>query len=314
MRSLLNGNKRVVDFRDRRRVTSHRSDAPPGWPISIRSNSARRFGPPEGFLGTSSFLSRLLTVMTEDESQLDIGPTEGRRDVASPHYTSRSAFLEFGSTSIKFYVSSQEGENAGQVDREIKIPWELGYDVFQHRRISPSTMARCLSTLTELQQNYQSIPFRTVTAVGTAALREAQNVEVFQRLLLEKLQLHIRIIEGGIEAFLLENGFSGVGRDLPDGPLRSRRRKPRARRIPVTQLDEEDKRTPRSHPLALPAATHARPAGVHRRGSPVDGAGVTAGFPRDATLRPVDSGLRERCAPSSSSSGAIRLISNRSRR
>ena len=129
-------------------------------------------------------------------------PSEG-----TGHYTPRAAFLEFGSTTIKFYLTRISGEDAGQVERELKIPWDLGYDVFQHQRISPTTITRCLSTLSQLQAEYPEIPFATVTAVGTAALREAQNVEVFQRVLWEELRLRIRIIEGGIEAFLLETGF-----------------------------------------------------------------------------------------------------------
>ena len=146
----------------------------------------------------------------EADSRDEERASEGSEPVerASDHnYTPKSAFLEFGSTSIKFYVIEQAGEHACQVEREMKIPWELGLDVFQHRRISPSTVTRCLATLEAIQREYPEIPFPSVTAVGTAALREAQNVEVFQRVLWDRLGLKIRIIEGGIEAFLLESGF-----------------------------------------------------------------------------------------------------------
>lgn len=123
------------------------------------------------------------------------------------NYTPKTAFLEFGSTSIKFYLIHLAGDAAGQVEKEVKIPWDLGYDVFEHQRISPGTVSRCLLTLRALQEEYPEVPFGTVTAVGTAALREAQNIEVFRRLLWEEIRVHIRIIEGGIEAFLLETGF-----------------------------------------------------------------------------------------------------------
>jgi exopolyphosphatase/guanosine-5'-triphosphate,3'-diphosphate pyrophosphatase len=138
----------------------------------------------------------------ENQTAGAVLPSEG-----SGHYTPRAAFLEFGSTTIKFYLTNISGEEAGQVEREIKVPWDLGYDVFQHQRISPTTITRCLATLRRLQADFPEIPFETVTAVGTAALREAQNVEVFQRVLWEELRLRIRIIEGGIEAFLLETSF-----------------------------------------------------------------------------------------------------------
>ncbi len=124
-----------------------------------------------------------------------------------------SAYLEFGSTSIKFYIvpSSSSSDDEGR-DREHKIPWDLGYDVFEHQRISPRTISHCVATLERLQADFPHIPFRSVTAVGTAALREAQNAEILRRLLEDKLGLRIHIIEGGIEAFLLETGF----RDLVD--------------------------------------------------------------------------------------------------
>ena len=123
------------------------------------------------------------------------------------YYTPKSGFLEFGSTSIKFYIMNLSSGQRDNVAREVKIPWSLGYDVFEHQRISPSTISRCLAILQELQREFPEVPFDTVTALGTAALREAQNFEVFQRLLLERLGLRVSIIEGGIEAFLLETGF-----------------------------------------------------------------------------------------------------------
>ncbi len=122
-------------------------------------------------------------------------------------YRPRTGFLEFGSTSIKFYVVALTGDLAGEVEQEIKIPWDVGYDVFTHQRIAPGTMSRCLAALRGLRDRFPDIAFEGVTGVGTSALREAQNVEVFKRMLQETLRVKLHIIEGGIEAFLLETGF-----------------------------------------------------------------------------------------------------------
>lgn len=126
--------------------------------------------------------------------------------------TTKSAFLEFGSTSIKFYVTAASGGRAGHVIHETKVPWDLGYDVFDHGRISPRSISHCLATLRGFQADMPEISLEGVTAVGTSALREAQNVEIFLRVIRDELGLEIQIIEGGIEAFLLETGF----RDLVD--------------------------------------------------------------------------------------------------
>jgi exopolyphosphatase/guanosine-5'-triphosphate,3'-diphosphate pyrophosphatase len=133
------------------------------------------------------------------------------------NYTPKNGFLEFGSTSIKFYLVALAGERAGEVEEEIKIPWDLGFEVFMHQRISPSSIAFCLETLDGLQRRFPEIAFEGITAIGTSALREAQNVEFFRRLLKEKLGFNLAIIEGGIEAFLLENGFRDSVTEFPTG-------------------------------------------------------------------------------------------------
>jgi exopolyphosphatase/pppGpp-phosphohydrolase len=141
----------------------------------------------------------------------------GETGSAVSDYTPKSAFLEFGSTSIKFYLVGVSGDHAGQVEKELKFPWDLGYDVFQHQRISPGTVSRCTATLRKLQVEYPEIPLETVTAVGTSALREAQNADVFQRVLRDELGIQIHVIEGGIEAFLLETGFRDSVKSYPTG-------------------------------------------------------------------------------------------------
>ena len=133
------------------------------------------------------------------------------------NYTPRNGFLEFGSTSIKFYLVALSGERAGEVEKEIKFPWDLGFDVFSNQHISPSSISFCLRTLEVLSREYPDIPFEGVTAIGTAALREAQNVEIFERLLKDRLGLKLSIIEGGIEAFLLETGFRSSVDEFPTG-------------------------------------------------------------------------------------------------
>jgi exopolyphosphatase/pppGpp-phosphohydrolase len=132
-------------------------------------------------------------------------------------YTPRNVFLEFGSTSIKLYLVGLSGQSAGLVEKEVKVAWDLGYDVFTHARISPRTVAKCVTTLRDLQAQFPEHPFEAATAVGTAALREAQNAEVFQRILWETLRIRIHIIEGGIEAFLLETGFRESIESYPTG-------------------------------------------------------------------------------------------------
>ena len=129
--------------------------------------------------------------------------------------SAKNAYIEFGSTSIKLYIVPSAAGDSADVERERKVPWSLGYDVFSYGRISPRTMAHCISTLKSLRREFSGISFEDVTAVGTAALREAQNAAIFQRQLESELGLRIQIIECGIEAFLLETGFRNMVKDFP---------------------------------------------------------------------------------------------------
>jgi len=45
----------------------------------------------------------------------------------SQNYTPKNGFLEFGSTSIKFYLVALSGERAGEVEEEIKFPWDFQF-------------------------------------------------------------------------------------------------------------------------------------------------------------------------------------------
>ena len=129
--------------------------------------------------------------------------------------SAKNAYLEFGSTSIKLYIVPSVSDVSEEIERERKVPWSLGYDVYSYGRISPRTMAHCVSTRRSRGEEFSGISFEDVTAVGTAALREAQNSEIFRRLLKSELGLRIQIFEGGIEAFLLETGFRNMVEEFP---------------------------------------------------------------------------------------------------
>lgn len=119
----------------------------------------------------------------------------------------QKTFLEFGSTSIKFFLLETSGTNAGRIQDQVKIPWELGLEVFQGRPISETTIAFCISSLERLQTRFPHLPLHGAVTVGTAALREAVNAEELQSALERKFGLKFHIIQGGLEAYFLESGF-----------------------------------------------------------------------------------------------------------
>lgn len=149
-------------------------------------------------------------------------PSEPANSPGLVHIVPGSAFLEFGSTTIKLYVSRSDTDSADGVAKEAlvketKVPWSLGYDVFQTGRIRPETIERCVRSLRDFQRRFPDVPFSSATAVGTAALREAANTQDLQAAIQEALGLKIQIIEGGIEAFLLETSFRDAVESFPTG-------------------------------------------------------------------------------------------------
>ena len=90
---------------------------------------------------------------------------------------------------------------------------KLGENLQKSGVISPEAIARGLQTLTQYLERCQDWEVKDLFAVGTSALREAKNSEVFLKLAKEKLGLSIEVISGEEEAQL---SFLAVAKDLRD--------------------------------------------------------------------------------------------------
>ncbi|MEM7230520.1 MAG: hypothetical protein AAF517_00005, partial [Planctomycetota bacterium] len=84
-------------------------------------------------------------------------------------------------------------------------PWNLGHEVYTTGRISSATARQALETLHALRK--EGIPLKSVIAIATGALRDAENRKKFLALLENKLDLHVRVVSGREEATLLSQGY-----------------------------------------------------------------------------------------------------------
>ncbi|MBN1441760.1 MAG: hypothetical protein JXA90_03575 [Planctomycetes bacterium] len=109
--------------------------------------------------------------------------------------------LEFGSHSLKVHYRSR----SSGIFRKVRFAWDLGHEVYSEGRISERTTQKALDTILELRQH--GVHPRSVLAIATGALRDAQNCQEFLRLLEEKLELRVRVISGREEASLLAQGY-----------------------------------------------------------------------------------------------------------
>jgi exopolyphosphatase/guanosine-5'-triphosphate,3'-diphosphate pyrophosphatase len=128
-------------------------------------------------------------------------------------------------TSLKSVASIDIGTNTillliAEVDKgklkslfEAETVVRLGEGLQKNGVLSQEAMERGFQTLTRYLEQCSTMDVKKIFAVGTSALREAKNSEVFLRMIKEKLNLSIEIISGEKEAQL---SFLAVARDLKE--------------------------------------------------------------------------------------------------
>jgi exopolyphosphatase/pppGpp-phosphohydrolase len=117
--------------------------------------------------------------------------------------------LEFGSHSLKVhYQSSSSG-----VFRKVRFAWDLGHEVYSTGTISERTAHKAVETILALR--HKGVNPRSLLAIATGALRDAENSKEFLTLLENKLALQVRVISGREEASLLAQGYLEQSKKLP---------------------------------------------------------------------------------------------------
>jgi len=116
--------------------------------------------------------------------------------------------LELGSKSLKIHRKGNSG-----CFEKVSVPWSLGHEVYREGQVSSSTRQR----VSEVVQRLESRGFRKegMLAIGTGAVRDAEDRESFIRFLEDRLKIGVRILTGREEASLLAQGFLAVSRKRP---------------------------------------------------------------------------------------------------
>lgn len=140
----------------------------------------------------------------------------------------RLAVLDLGSTSFHMLVADvTRGGRLTAVDRE-RVMLRLGAAIASHDHIPDDVAERAVSAAVRLKERAESIGAEEVLAVGTAALRDADNGPVLTRRLARATGVPVRILSGEEEARIMFESFrrrvrlpSGVvvGLDLGGGSL-----------------------------------------------------------------------------------------------
>jgi len=131
---------------------------------------------------------------------------------SNPSSVKRAASIDIGTNTILLLIA-EVGEGEINPLFEMETVVRLGENLQKTGVISSQAMDRGLQTLTQYLKQCQVWEVQKLFAVGTSALREAKNSEVFLRLVKEKLNLSIEVISGEEEAQL---SFLAVAKDLQE--------------------------------------------------------------------------------------------------
>lgn len=119
----------------------------------------------------------------------------------------RIAIIDLGTNSVRFDIH-QLGPG-GQITRlyREKVMVRLGEGVFITGRLNRSSVRRTLLTFIRFKQLITQFRVNRVLALGTSALRKAEDRGKFQRLIYDRCGIDLKVISGKEEAHLIALGI-----------------------------------------------------------------------------------------------------------
>ncbi|MGC4069570.1 MAG: Ppx/GppA phosphatase family protein [Polyangiaceae bacterium] len=125
---------------------------------------------------------------------------------ASPSSTSRVGAIDIGTNTIALLVAHLDPSGRRIVDSDRTTVTRLGKSVDGTRRLAPDAMARSLACLKEYAEILERYQVSRVDAVGTSALRDADNATEFLDSAEALIGVRPRVIDGSEEALLTCRG------------------------------------------------------------------------------------------------------------
>jgi exopolyphosphatase/guanosine-5'-triphosphate,3'-diphosphate pyrophosphatase len=131
---------------------------------------------------------------------------------SNPSSSKRIASIDIGTNTILLLIAQvDQGRIRSLFEMETVV--RLGERIHENGVLLKEAMSRGLQTLSQYLERCRAMGVQEIFAVGTSALREAENSEDFLKLVQEKLDLPVEVISGEEEAQL---SFLAVARDLEE--------------------------------------------------------------------------------------------------
>lgn len=118
----------------------------------------------------------------------------------------RLAAIDIGTNSTRILISEKKGSSFNTLLRDMNIT-RLGKDLLKSKKISDSSAKRTCDVLRDYKDKIDQSNVKKVRVIGTSALRQASNSNMFLEMVKRLTGLDVDVIDGEEEARL---SFSGV--------------------------------------------------------------------------------------------------------
>jgi exopolyphosphatase/guanosine-5'-triphosphate,3'-diphosphate pyrophosphatase len=129
----------------------------------------------------------------------------------------RVGVVDLGTNSTRLLVADVDGEQVTEISRRTTIT-RLGEGVDGRRKLLPLPIARVRNALSDYRRELEQLGAERVLAIGTSAVRDAENGEAFLGEVEWSYGFATRLLSGEEEASLTRRGVAN-GRALNDGTL-----------------------------------------------------------------------------------------------
>ncbi len=113
------------------------------------------------------------------------------------------AAIDVGSNGIRMVVGSVSSENRVDALKSIRIPVRLGQDVFTGGSIGDRSMHAAVDAFLRFRKIAREFEVHHIRAVGTSAMREAENSETLTDLILRQTDIRFEVISDEEESRLI---------------------------------------------------------------------------------------------------------------
>lgn len=124
--------------------------------------------------------------------------------------TKRVAVIDVGSNTIRLLIADISGREIKKVHTE-RVVTRLGKKIEKNKVLNKESIKKSIEFLEKFKSIVESFNVHRLIAVGTSALRDAKDGEIFCNFVREKIGIDLKIISGDEEAyFTLEGVKAGI--------------------------------------------------------------------------------------------------------